>query len=58
MPALTEIQKQTFPIPEREIMRRIEGISGAVSMRICVKVRPGYGNRTPHIRTHCGKAAT
>ncbi len=51
MPALTEVQKQTFPIPEREIVRRIEGISGTVRMRICVKVRPGYGNRTPHIRT-------
>src|SRR6185437_13281159 len=50
MPALTELQKQTFPIPDREIVRRIVGMSGNVRVQIRVKVRPDYGRRTPKIR--------
>ncbi len=52
MPALTEQQKDTFPIPDRAIVRRIEGVSGAVKLRVCVRVRPDYGRRSPTIRTH------
>lgn len=52
MPALTESQKETFPIPDREIVRRIEGVTGTVRMRIYVKIRPDYGRRNPSIRTH------
>jgi pentatricopeptide repeat protein len=52
MPALTEGQKHTFPIPDREIIRRVTGISGTVRLQIRVKVRPGYGSRTPDLRAH------
>ncbi len=51
MPALTEAQKHTFPIPDREIIRRIEGVSGTVKLNVVVKVRPEYGRRSPRIRT-------
>ena len=50
MPALTELQKETFPIPEREIVRRISGMSGNVRVQIRIKVRPDYGRRIPKIR--------
>ncbi len=52
MPALTEVQKRTFPIPDREIVRRVEGVSGTVKLRVCVKIRPGYASVTPKIRAH------
>src|SRR6185312_10940589 len=50
MPALTELQKQTFPIPDREIVRRIFGLSGNVRVHVRIKVRPDYGRRTPKVR--------
>ncbi|HEX3723525.1 MAG TPA: glycoside hydrolase family 15 protein [Nitrolancea sp.] len=50
MPALTELQKETFPIPDREIVRRIIGISGNIRLQVRVKVRPDYGRRAPKIR--------
>ena len=55
MPALTEAQKDTNPIPYRCIIRRIEGVSGSVPVRIALKVRPGYGRRTlaPRRQNHC-----
>ena len=51
MPALTEVQKHTFPIPDREIIRRIEGVSGTVNLSVVVKIRPKYGRRSPSVRT-------
>jgi len=51
MPALTEAQKHTFPIPDREIIRRVEGLSGTVKLNVVVKVRPKYGRRNPRVRT-------
>jgi GH15 family glucan-1,4-alpha-glucosidase len=50
MPALTELQKETFPIPDREIVRRISGVSGQMRLHVRIKVRPDYGRRTPRIR--------
>lgn len=52
MPALTEEQKHTIPIPQREIVRRVECLSGTLKLSVRVNVRPDYGRRTPHIRTH------
>lgn len=50
MPALTEAQKLEFPVPFREIVRRVEGIDGDVTVRVEVRVRPHYGTTTPRIR--------
>jgi len=50
MPALTEAQKRLYPVPFREIVRRIQGVSGAVPIRIEVRVRPQFGSTTPLVR--------
>ncbi|HWV58236.1 MAG TPA: glycoside hydrolase family 15 protein [Longimicrobiales bacterium] len=50
MPALTESQKHEYPVPYREIVRRIEGASGRVHIEIRVDARPGYGRTTPRVR--------
>lgn len=50
MPALTEDQKKRFPVPFRMIVRRVQGVSGRVPLRVQLKARPEYASRTPHAR--------
>lgn len=45
MPALSEEQKRTHPIPFRCIVRRIRCEEGTVRLRIALRVRPAYGRR-------------
>ncbi|HET9014153.1 MAG TPA: glycoside hydrolase family 15 protein [Thermomicrobiaceae bacterium] len=50
MPALTEAQKRHHPVPFREIIRRVEGVSGRVPARLVVRTRPNYGTTAPRMR--------
>lgn len=50
MPALTEEQKSRYPLPFRVIVRRIEGLSGWVPLRIDLRARCGYGAHPMRMR--------
>ncbi|WP_051006625.1 glycoside hydrolase family 15 protein, partial [Nitrolancea hollandica] len=50
MPALTEAQKQTYPVPYREIIRRVEGCSGHVVLQLRFSPRPKFGSCIPRAR--------
>mgnify|MGYP001238895947 CR=1 FL=1 len=50
MPALTEAEKQRYPVPFREIVRRAQGVHGRVTLRIEVRARPRLGSVTPAVR--------
>ncbi|MDI3340283.1 MAG: glycoside hydrolase family 15 protein [Sphaerobacter sp.] len=50
MPALTEAQKRRYPVPFRAVVRRVEGVSGRVPMRLLLRPRPEYGAVTPQVR--------
>jgi GH15 family glucan-1,4-alpha-glucosidase len=53
MPALTEAQKQDYPVPYREIIRRIEGRSGHVALHLRLSPRPQFGSCIPRVRPLC-----
>jgi GH15 family glucan-1,4-alpha-glucosidase len=50
MPALTEADKRTHPVPFRMIVRRLRGERGVVRFRLALRPRPGFGKRTPRVR--------
>jgi len=50
MPALTERQKRLVPVPYRMLLRRLRCVEGQVTLRITVRLRPGFGRRTPDVR--------
>lgn len=50
MPALTEAQKRVYPVPFREIVRRIEGVQGRVAFDVQIRARPRFGRHTPLVR--------
>lgn len=50
MPALTEVQKQTWPLPFRSLIRRVEAIQGRVELRVTFCPRPDYGRVTPRLQ--------
>ncbi|HEV8658272.1 MAG TPA: glycoside hydrolase family 15 protein [Thermoanaerobaculia bacterium] len=47
MPALTEEQKRRRMLPVRQLLRRVEGISGEVPMLATYEPRPDYARVTP-----------
>lgn len=49
MPAATERQKRTHPVPFRSIVRRVTGLRGRVRLRVGLRVRPHYGTRMPRL---------
>jgi len=49
MPALTEEQKRCWLLPYREILRRVQGVAGAVEMEAVFAPRPDYGQVIPHL---------
>ncbi|HEY8476330.1 MAG TPA: glycoside hydrolase family 15 protein [Chloroflexota bacterium] len=50
MPALTEVQKRSWPVPFRQITRRIDGVDGAVEMETVFAPRPRYAAVEPVLR--------
>ncbi|MHB1415506.1 MAG: glycoside hydrolase family 15 protein [Chloroflexota bacterium] len=50
MPALAETQKRESPHPLRQVVRRLEGLSGRVMCRVAFAPRPGYGRVRPLLR--------
>jgi GH15 family glucan-1,4-alpha-glucosidase len=50
MPALTERQKRLVPVPYRMLLRRVRCLNGQVTLRVTVRLRPGFGRRTPDVR--------
>lgn len=49
MPAATERQKRTYPVPFRSIVRRVTGLRGRVRLRVQLRVRPHYGTHAPRL---------
>ncbi|HEY3055777.1 MAG TPA: glycoside hydrolase family 15 protein [Thermoanaerobaculia bacterium] len=49
MPAFTEQQKRTRMLPFRQLLRRVEGISGHVPMLATYEPRPDYARLTPKL---------
>ena len=49
MPALTEEQKRSRFLPFRQLLRRLEGLSGAVPMIATYSPRPNYAKATPRL---------
>jgi GH15 family glucan-1,4-alpha-glucosidase len=62
MPVMTEEEKRTRLSPFRQLLRRIEIVSGEVSIEIVYAPRPGYGRITPRLERrrdsiHCAWGA-
>ncbi len=50
MPALTERQKKVIPVPYRMLLRRLRCLAGRVTLRVTVRLRPGFGRYTPAVQ--------
>ena len=50
MPVSSEADKRSSLTPEHEILREVEGLSGAVELEILYKPRPDYARLRPRIR--------
>lgn len=51
MPIASEADKRRLLMPEHEILRIAECVRGEVEVEMCLHARPGYGNRSPRIRS-------
>ncbi|MCX7624254.1 MAG: glycoside hydrolase family 15 protein [Thermomicrobium sp.] len=49
-PALTETQKRYYPLPQTLLVRRARCETGRVAFDVTVRLRPGFGRRTPELR--------
>jgi len=54
MPALTEEQKRVRLRPFRQLLRRVEGLSGEVPMIAVYEPRPDYARVVPPLEFRCG----
>ena len=54
MPALTERQKRSRLLPFRQLLRRVEGLSGEVPMAADYDPRPDYARRNPKLELRRG----
>ena len=54
MPVRAERDKSQELRPEREILRRVEGVSGEVELEVVCDPRPDYARRTPRPRERGG----
>ena len=49
MPALTEAQKRSRILPFRQLLRRLDGVGGAVPMKAIYQPRPNYAHTMPKL---------
>lgn len=49
MPVASEEDKRRVLLPEHEILREIEGVSGEVELEVRFEPRPAYGRREPRL---------
>jgi GH15 family glucan-1,4-alpha-glucosidase len=54
MPALTEQQKRTRMLPFRQLLRRVESVSGSVPMIAVYQPRPNYALKEPMLALRLG----
>lgn len=56
MPALPEAQKRTMLLPFRQLLRRVEGVSGKVDMVATYEPRPNFARLCPNLERRAQNA--
>jgi GH15 family glucan-1,4-alpha-glucosidase len=52
MPVAAEEDKRAALLPEHEVLRELEGLSGEIEVEVCYAPRPDYGRQIPALEQH------